>query len=99
MEKRVVKVMFAKGGSGSLHTKLNVPITWIRAMGISAENRRGWNSVRWEENNDSEEGMKLKEFNFNEIPVRGLSIFVEVDGVYWWNIKKKLHRLNLQTRK
>ena len=39
MEKRVVKVMFAKGGSGSLHTKLNVPITWIRAMGISVENR------------------------------------------------------------
>ena len=39
MEKRVVKVMFAKGGSGSLHTKLNVPITWVRAMGISAESR------------------------------------------------------------
>jgi hypothetical protein len=38
-EKRVVKVMFAKGGSGSLHTKLNVPITWIRAMGISVEER------------------------------------------------------------
>ena len=38
-EKRVVKVMFAKGGSGSLHTKLNVPITWIRAMGVSQENR------------------------------------------------------------
>ena len=39
MEKRVLKVMFAKGGSGSLHTKLNVPITWVRAMGISAEER------------------------------------------------------------
>jgi len=39
MEKRVVKIIFAKGGSGSLHTKLNVPITWIRAMGISAEER------------------------------------------------------------
>jgi hypothetical protein len=39
MEKRVVKVMFAKGGSGSLHTKLNVPITWIRAMGITEEQR------------------------------------------------------------
>lgn len=39
MEKRVLKIMFAKGGSGSLHTKLNVPITWIRAMGISAEER------------------------------------------------------------
>lgn len=39
MEKRVLKIMFAKGGSGSLHTKLNVPITWIRAMGVSAEER------------------------------------------------------------
>ena len=39
MEKRVLKIMFAKGGSGSLHTKLNVPITWVRAMGISAEER------------------------------------------------------------
>jgi hypothetical protein len=39
MEKRVLKIMFAKGGSGSLHTKLNVPITWIRAMGVSQENR------------------------------------------------------------
>ena len=38
-EKRVVNIMFAKGGSGSLHTKLNVPITWIRAMGISQEDR------------------------------------------------------------
>lgn len=38
-EKRVLKIMFAKGGSGSLHTKLNVPITWIRAMGVSQENR------------------------------------------------------------
>lgn len=37
--KRTVNVMFAKGGSGSLHTKLNVPITWVRAMGISAEER------------------------------------------------------------
>jgi len=39
MEKRILKILFAKGGSGSLHTKLNVPITWIRAMGISQENR------------------------------------------------------------
>ena len=39
MEKRILKIMFAKGGSGSLHTKLNVPITWIRAMGVSQENR------------------------------------------------------------
>lgn len=37
--KRTVNVMFAKGGSGSLHTKLNVPITWIRAMGITQEER------------------------------------------------------------
>ena len=39
MEKRILNVLFTKGGSGSMNTKMNLPITWVRAMGISAEER------------------------------------------------------------
>lgn len=38
-EKRTLKIQYAKGGSGSKTTRLTIPITWIKEMGISEENR------------------------------------------------------------
>lgn len=39
MEKRKVKVMFQKSGSGSLSTRLAIPKKWVDEMGISVEDR------------------------------------------------------------
>ena len=39
METRRLKVLFTKGGSGSTTTRLGLPSTWVREMGIS-ENER-----------------------------------------------------------
>ena len=39
MNKRILKVIFTKGGSGSISTKLSLPIKWVRELGINEENR------------------------------------------------------------
>lgn len=39
MKTRRLKVLFTKGGSGSTTTRLGLPSTWVREMGIS-ENER-----------------------------------------------------------
>ena len=39
MEKRNMNVIFTKGGSGSVTTKLNLPKTWADKMGITQEER------------------------------------------------------------
>ena len=39
MENRNLKVSFSKSGSGSLTPRLSLPITWIREMSISEEDR------------------------------------------------------------
>ncbi|MDK2587293.1 AbrB/MazE/SpoVT family DNA-binding domain-containing protein [Romboutsia sedimentorum] len=38
-EKRTLNVSFNKSGSGSISTKLNIPITWMRELGVSPEDR------------------------------------------------------------
>lgn len=39
MENRNLKISFNKSGSGSYTPRLSLPITWIREMGISQEDR------------------------------------------------------------
>ena len=39
MNKRILKVIFTKGGSGSVSPKLSLPIKWVRELGIDEENR------------------------------------------------------------
>lgn len=39
MEERILKVIFNKSGSGSITPKLNIPMSWIKNMGVSIENR------------------------------------------------------------
>lgn len=38
-EKRTLSVSFNKSGSGSISTKLNIPITWMEELGVSSEDR------------------------------------------------------------
>lgn len=39
MEERKMNVIFTKGGSGSVTTKLTIPKSWIDQLGITKENR------------------------------------------------------------
>lgn len=39
MEKRNMNVIFTKGGSGSVTTKLNLPKTWVDKMRVTQEER------------------------------------------------------------
>lgn len=39
MEKRNLNVIFNKSGSGSLSTRVTLPITWIKEMDIDKNNR------------------------------------------------------------
>lgn len=39
MEVRSLKMMFQKSGSGSINTRLGLPSTWVREMGISESER------------------------------------------------------------
>lgn len=39
MEKRTLRIIFTKSGSGSISPKINLPIKWIRELGIDEENR------------------------------------------------------------
>ncbi|WP_315169467.1 AbrB/MazE/SpoVT family DNA-binding domain-containing protein [Metaclostridioides mangenotii] len=36
---RILKVLFSKSGSGSTTTKITLPITWIKEMGINEDSR------------------------------------------------------------
>ncbi|MCR1848278.1 AbrB/MazE/SpoVT family DNA-binding domain-containing protein [Paeniclostridium sordellii] len=38
-EKRDLKVMFAKSGSGSKTTRLTLPIAWVKEMNITEDER------------------------------------------------------------
>lgn len=40
MEARNMNIIFNKAGSGSISTKLNIPMLWIKQMGISQDNRK-----------------------------------------------------------
>lgn len=39
MESRNMNIIFNKAGSGSMSTKVSIPISWIRQMGISQDDR------------------------------------------------------------
>ncbi|WP_207105097.1 hypothetical protein, partial [Clostridioides difficile] len=39
MEKRILKVLLSKSGSGSLSPKISLPATWIKEMNITQEER------------------------------------------------------------
>lgn len=39
MEKRQINMMFQKGGSGSVTTRLAIPKTWVDKMGVSQDER------------------------------------------------------------
>lgn len=39
MEERKLKMGFFKSGSGSINAKANLPITWLRIIGITPEER------------------------------------------------------------
>lgn len=39
MEKRVLKVSFAKGGSGSVSPRTTIPKTWLDALKITQDER------------------------------------------------------------
>ena len=39
MEARKLKVNLFKSGSGSINAKVTLPITWIRSIGVTAEDR------------------------------------------------------------
>lgn len=38
-ETRILNVIYHKGGSGSISTKLSLPITFVRALGVSESDR------------------------------------------------------------
>ena len=39
MEERKLNIIFNKSGSGSINTKVSLPVTWIKQMGITKDNR------------------------------------------------------------
>lgn len=39
MEGRILKVISNKSGSGYITPKLNIPMSWIKDMGVSKEDR------------------------------------------------------------
>ncbi len=39
MDERKLNVIFNKSGSGSITPKLNIPMSWIKSMGVSKEDR------------------------------------------------------------
>ena len=39
MEARTLKVIFGKDGRGSTNSKITLPISWLKDMGVNPENR------------------------------------------------------------
>lgn len=39
MEERYLNIIFNKSGSGSINTKVSLPVTWIKRMGITKDDR------------------------------------------------------------
>ena len=50
MEERKLKMNFFKSGSGSINAKATIPVTWLRKLGITPENR-DFRCIIDEENN------------------------------------------------
>lgn len=39
MEERKLKVIFGKDGRGATNTKITLPVTWLKEMGITQDER------------------------------------------------------------
>lgn len=39
MEERKLNIIFNKSGSGSINTKVSLPVTWVKQMGITKDDR------------------------------------------------------------
>jgi len=39
MEDRTLKIIFNKSGSGSITPKMNIPISWLKDMGVTIQER------------------------------------------------------------
>ncbi len=39
MEERKLKIIFNKSGSGSITPKMNIPMSWVKDMGVTPEDR------------------------------------------------------------
>lgn len=40
MNIRCLNILFSKSGSGSTNTRITLPITWIKEMGLNPEDRQ-----------------------------------------------------------
>lgn len=40
MEKRKLNIVWNKSGSGSYSTRITIPISWIKEMGLDNQNRK-----------------------------------------------------------
>lgn len=38
-EKKSKKVIFTKSGSGAINTRVSLPVSWIKEMGITEDNK------------------------------------------------------------
>ena len=50
MEKRSLKISFMKSGSGSTSSRITLPITWIKKMGLDIDNREVEVSINEKDN-------------------------------------------------
>lgn len=48
MEERKLKILFGKSGNGYLNPRISLPISWIRDMGISTDDKEV--NVSYDEN-------------------------------------------------
>lgn len=39
MEERILKVSFGKSGAGSISPKISLPVTWLREIGVTPDER------------------------------------------------------------
>lgn len=40
MEKKIKRIMFPKSGAGSISPRITLPITWLREIGVTEEERK-----------------------------------------------------------
>ncbi|MCC0642375.1 MULTISPECIES: AbrB/MazE/SpoVT family DNA-binding domain-containing protein [unclassified Clostridioides] len=63
--KRKLNMSFSKSGSGSMYTRISLPITWVRDMGLTQEDKTV--VVEYDEHNQTITIKKYDEFADNEL--------------------------------
>ncbi|MCC0707267.1 AbrB/MazE/SpoVT family DNA-binding domain-containing protein [Clostridioides sp. ES-S-0190-01] len=63
--KRKLNISFAKGGAGSTYTRISLPITWVRDMGLTQDDKTV--VVEYDEYNQTITIKKYDEFADNEL--------------------------------